>query len=59
MKLTDDGKAEIVAAVLKSPLIMEIFRQFPIQKWDQPQEIATPIVGFAKAIIAEVEHKIP
>ena len=59
MKLTDDGKAAIVAAVLQSPMFLEMLKGIPSERWDQPAEVARATADVAKAIIAQVESSIP
>jgi hypothetical protein len=59
MKFTDDGKAAIVAAVLQSPVFLEMIKQHPPERWDQPAEVARATADVAKAIIAQAESSIP
>ncbi len=59
MTLTVEGKAEIIAAVLKSPLVLEVLKQHPVVKWDDPKEIADAVAAIAKAVISASEKTIP
>lgn len=58
MTLTADRKAEIIAAVLKSPMVLEIVKQYPVTKWNEPNEIADAVAAIAKAVIAASERMI-
>ncbi len=59
MTLTPDGKAQIIAAVLTSPMILEIVKAVPQAKWDQPGEVANVVATFAQDIIKVCEQAIP
>lgn len=58
MTLTPEAKVQIIAAVAQSPILVEILKQYPSTKWDEPSEYAGAITNFTAALIKSVETYI-
>jgi len=58
MDISNDNKTAIIAAVLQSPLIVEVVKAHPPSKWDEPAEIASITAQIANAIIETCKLKI-
>jgi hypothetical protein len=51
MNVSNPEKVQIVAAVLQSPMMVEILKTIPPQKWDQPNEIGAIVASVAGAVM--------